>query len=150
MRAIIQRVSSCSVSIAGKEHSRIGYGFLVFLGISDADNPEDLEWMTGKISGLRIFDDERGLMNLDIREVEGEIMVVSQVTLHASLRKGNRPSYSAAAKPEMAIPIYESFIEIIGLQTDRPVSTGIFGEHMEVSLVNDGPVTILVDSKNRE
>jgi len=150
MRAIIQRVSSASLNIDGKVESSIGYGYLILLGISDADNPEDLEWMTGKVSGLRIFDDERGLMNLDIRDVEGEAMIVSQVTLHASLRKGNRPSYSMAAKPEMAQPIYEAFVEIIGHQTGCKVVSGQFGSHMQVALVNDGPVTILIDSKNRE
>ena len=150
MRAVIQRVTSCILSIEGREFSRIGYGIIILLGIEEADTNEDTEWLSNKITGLRIFDDENGVMNLDIRDVAGEIMVVSQFTLHASTRKGNRPSYIKAARPETAIPVYESFIQSVELKLDRKIATGQFGTHMEIALVNDGPVTIIIDTKIRE
>jgi len=150
MRTVIQRVTSCNLSIEGQEYSRIGYGLLLLVSFEDADTSEDREWLSGKITGLRIFDDNQGVMDLDIRDIEGEIMVVSQFTLHASTRRGNRPSYSKAARPEIAKPAYDAFIESIELSLGRKVSTGQFGAHMEITLVNDGPVTIFIDSKNRE
>jgi D-tyrosyl-tRNA(Tyr) deacylase len=150
MRTVIQRVTSCNLSIEGQEYSRIGYGLLLLVSFEDADTSEDREWLCGKITGLRIFDDSQGVMDLDIRDIEGEIMVVSQFTLHASTRRGNRPSYSKAARPEIAKPAYDAFIESIELSLGRKVATGQFGAHMEITLVNDGPVTIFIDSKNRE
>jgi D-tyrosyl-tRNA(Tyr) deacylase len=150
MRAVIQRVSEAQVIIEKKIISRIGPGLLVFLGIEEADGREDIEWLSGKIVRLRIFNDDNGVMNRSVSEVSGEIMVVSQFTLHASTKKGNRPSYIRSAKPETAIPLYENFLEQIGKDSGKPVSAGVFGAMMEVSLVNDGPVTILIDTKNRE
>jgi D-tyrosyl-tRNA(Tyr) deacylase len=150
MRAVIQRVTSCILSIEGQEYSRIGYGYLILLGIDEADTPEDLEWITSKIAGLRIFDDDLGVMNLDIRDIGGEVMIVSQFTLHASVRRGNRPSYLKAARPEVAKPAYAAFIELMEQKTECKVVTGQFGANMSLSLVNDGPVTIFMDSKNRE
>ncbi len=150
MRTVIQRVTSCNLSIEGQEYSHIGYGFLVLVSFEDADTSEDREWLCGKITGLRIFDDSQGIMDLDIRDIGGDIMVVSQFTLHASTRRGNRPSYSKAARPEVAKPAYDAFIESLELSLERKVSTGQFGAHMEIDLVNDGPVTIFIDSKNRE
>jgi D-aminoacyl-tRNA deacylase len=150
MRAVIQRVTSCVLSIGGREYSRIGSGILVLLGVEEADLPEDIEWLCNKIAGLRIFDDASGVMNLDVRETGGEIMVVSQFTLHASTRKGNRPSYIRAARPEFANPAYESFIQVLELKLGREIASGSFGAHMEIALVNDGPVTIIIDTKNRE
>jgi len=150
MRTVIQRVTSCILSIDGHEHSRIGYGILLLLSFEEADTAEDKEWLCGKITGLRIFDDSQGVMDLDVRDIDGEIMVVSQFTLHASTRRGNRPSYSKAARPDIARPAYESFIEELEVSLGRKVATGVFGAHMEINLVNDGPVTIFIDSKNRE
>ena len=150
MRAVIQRVTSCSLNIAGQEHSRIGYGLLVLLSVEEADTSEDREWLCGKITGLRVFDDSQGVMDLDVRDIEGEIMLVSQFTLHASTRKGNRPSYSKAARPDIAKPAYEAFIQALELSLGREISTGVFGAHMELTLVNDGPVTMIIDTKNRE
>ena len=150
MRTVIQRVTSCSLSIDGQEHSRIGYGLLVLLSFEETDNAEDKEWLCGKITGLRIFDDSQGAMDLDIRDIDGEIMVVSQFTLHASVRRGNRPSYSKASRPDLARPAYESFIEELETSLGRNVASGVFGAHMEINLVNDGPVTIFIDTKNRE
>ena len=150
MRTVIQRVTSASVSISGEVKSGIGKGLLVLLGIEDADNSEDIEWLCGKISRLRIFDDKDGVMNLSVVEAEGDILLISQFTLHASTKKGNRPSYIHAAKPDIAIPLYEKFIAGLEQETGRKVSTGEFGADMMVSLVNDGPVTIIIDSKNRE
>jgi len=150
MRTVIQRVTSCILSIDGHEHSRIGYGILLLLSFEEADTAEDREWLCGKITGLRIFDDSQGVMDLDVRDIDGEIMVVSQFTLHASTRRGNRPSYSKAARPDIARPAYESFIEELEVSLGRKVATGVFGAHMEINLVNDGPVTIFIDSKNRE
>jgi D-tyrosyl-tRNA(Tyr) deacylase len=150
MRTVVQRVSQASIVIDGIEKSRIGWGFLILLGIEQEDTAEDIEWLCKKISSLRIFSDEAGLMNLSIQEIEGEMLVVSQFTLHASTKKGNRPSFIRAARPEMAIPMYEKLVEMLRQESGRPVRTGEFGADMKVSLLNDGPVTILMDSKNRE
>ena len=150
MRTVIQRVTSCTLHIGGEEYSRIGYGLLILLSIEEADTPEDLEWLCNKITGLRVFDDSQGVMDLDIRDIDGDIMVVSQFTLHASTRKGNRPSYSKAARPDFAKPVYESFINTIESILGHSVATGVFGAHMEISLVNDDPVTLFLDTKNRE
>jgi len=150
MRALIQRVSSASVTIEGEIKSSIGGGLLVFLGIEDADNPEDIDWLTGKIVNLRIFNDENGVMNRSIAETGGEILLVSQFTLHASVKKGNRPSYIKAAKPDIAVPAYEKFGSELSRKLNKEIKTGVFGADMKVSLVNDGPVTIWMDSKNRE
>jgi D-aminoacyl-tRNA deacylase len=150
MRAVIQRVSSCVLYIGDNEYSRIGSGLLIFLGIEEADNSDDIEWLSAKITGLRLFDDDKGVMNLDVTEISGEIMVVSQFTLHASIRKGNRPSYAKAARPEIAKPAYEAFIQSIETNLGYQVATGQFGAHMEIAQVNDGPVTILIDTKNKE
>ena len=150
MRTVIQRVTSCTLHIGGEEYSRIGYGLLILLSIEEADTPEDVEWLCNKITGLRVFDDSQGVMDLDIRDIDGDIMVVSQFTLHASTRKGNRPSYSKAARPDFAKPVYESFINTIESILGHSVATGVFGAHMEISLVNDGPVTLFLDTKNRE
>ena len=149
MRVVIQRVSSASVSIGGKVRSAIGAGLLVLLGIGHDDGPEDIEWLVRKVAGLRIFDDEAGVMNRSVVEVGGEALVVSQFTLMASTRKGNRPSYVGAAGHELAIPLYESFCQALSEAVGRPVGTGEFGADMQVALVNDGPVTICIDSKNR-
>jgi D-aminoacyl-tRNA deacylase len=150
MRAVIQRVTESAVNISGKEHARIGQGFLILLGIEEADGHEDIEWLCGKIGRLRVFDDENGVMNLPITEVGGEILLISQFTLHASTRKGNRPSYIKAAKPETAVPLYEEFAGELSKLTGSEVKTGIFGAMMQISLINDGPVTIIMDSKNKE
>lgn len=150
MRLVIQRVSAASVSIEGEVKSSIGPGLLVLQGIEDADNDEDIEWLCKKVSKLRIFDDENGIMNLSVKEVDGEILVVSQFTLHASTKKGNRPSYIRASKPDVAIPIYNKFVKTLEVFAGRTVQTGEFGANMQVQLVNDGPVTIYIDSKNRE
>lgn len=150
MRVVIQRVSSASVSIDGKIFSSIEKGLLIFVGIEEADNNEDIDWLCKKIIDLRIFSDAEGKMNLSIRDVDGEILVVSQFTLHASTKKGTRPSYLKAAKPELAIPLYEKFIFVLSQILERPVKTGVFGVDMKVSLVNDGPVTITIDTKNKE
>jgi D-tyrosyl-tRNA(Tyr) deacylase len=150
MRTVIQRVSSASVTINGNVKSSIGNGFLVLLGIETEDTKEDADWLCGKISQLRVFADEEGLMNRDVKEADGKILVVSQFTLHASYKKGNRPSFIRAARPEQAIPLYERFIRVLSEKTDKEVATGTFGADMKVALVNDGPVTIIMDSKNRE
>lgn len=150
MRAVIQRVSKASVKIEGKIKGEIKHGLLIFLGIEDADTNEDIEWLSGKIFRLRIFDDGAGVMNLSVNDVEGEVLVISQFTLHASTKKGNRPSYLKAAKPDVAIPLYEAFIKQMGRDLGKPVQTGKFGALMEVSLINDGPVTIIIDTKNKE
>ena len=149
MRVVIQRVSSASVSIGGKVRSAIGAGLLVLLGIGHDDGPEDIEWLVRKVAGLRIFDDEAGVMNRSVVEVGGEALVVSQFTLMASTKKGNRPSYVGAAGHELAIPLYESFCQALSEAVGRPVGTGEFGADMQVALVNDGPVTICIDSKDR-
>lgn len=150
MRVVIQRTASASVQIHNQIHASIGKGLLILLGIEESDTMEDIQWLCGKIARLRVFTDSEGLMNLDLEAVNGELLVVSQFTLHASTKKGNRPSYIRAAKPEKAIPLYEAFVKQLGDETKRPVKTGIFGAMMQVSLVNDGPVTILIDSRNRE
>jgi D-tyrosyl-tRNA(Tyr) deacylase len=150
MRAVIQRVSKASVTIDKKVKSAIEDGLLILLGIEDADTNEDIEWLCGKITRLRIFDDENGVMNKSVVDVDGNILVVSQFTLHASTKKGNRPSYIKAAGPEKAIPLYEEFILRMGNQSGLKIATGEFGAMMDVSLVNSGPVTILIDSKNKE
>lgn len=150
MRAVIQRVSKASVRINGEITSRISTGLLILLGIEEADTQEDIEWLAGKITRLRIFNDENRVMNLSVSDVSGEIVVVSQFTLHASTKKGNRPSYIKAAKPDVAVPIYEKFVKKVEEETGKSVQTGEFGAMMEISLVNDGPVTIIMDTKNRE
>ncbi|MCX8020649.1 MAG: D-aminoacyl-tRNA deacylase [Chitinophagaceae bacterium] len=150
MRVVIQRVSEASVSIQQQQHACIGKGLLVLLGIEEADTAEDVEWLSKKIISLRIFDDENGVMNLSVKECGGEILLVSQFTLHASTRKGNRPSYIRAARPEKAIPLYEKMIEALSQLLEKPVQTGVFGADMKVSLINDGPVTIWIDSRRRE
>lgn len=148
MRAVIQRVSAASVTIGGTVKSAIGPGLLVLLGIGHEDGPEDIAWLVRKIAGLRIFDDEAGIMNRSVVDAEGDVLVVSQFTLMASTRKGNRPSYIGAAGHEKAIPLYESFCTALSAATGRPVGTGEFGADMKVALVNDGPVTICIDTKN--
>jgi len=150
MRAVIQRVSQASVKIEGKIKGAIKHGLLIFLGIEDTDTHEDIEWLSGKISRLRIFDDGAGVMNLSVNDVEGEVLVISQFTLHASTKKGNRPSYIKAAKPDVAMPLYEAFVEQMERDLGKKVQTGEFGALMEVSLINDGPVTIIIDTKNKE
>jgi len=150
MRVVIQRVSMASVVIAKQEKSRIATGLLVLLGIEDTDETEDIEWLCKKISQLRVFEDEAGVMNRSIMDVQGELLVVSQFTLHASTKKGNRPSYIRAARPEVAIPLYEQFVACLHTTSGLAVQTGEFGADMKVSLLNDGPVTIIIDSKNRE
>jgi len=150
MRAVIQRVSNASVSVDNKIRWSIAAGLLVLLGIEEADNHEDIEWLSGKIVNLRIFDDNNGIMNLDIKQTGGELLLISQFTLHAATKKGNRPSYIKAAKPETAIPLYEKMILQLEKDLARPIGTGVFGADMKVSLVNDGPVTIIIDTKNRE
>jgi D-aminoacyl-tRNA deacylase len=150
MRAVIQRVTEASVKINTNRTEQIGKGLLVFLGIEDNDGDEDIEWLSGKISRLRIFDDNSGIMNLSLQEISGQVLVISQFTLHASTRKGNRPSYIHAARPEIAIPIYDKFIKQLSLDLNDKIHTGEFGAYMQVQLVNDGPVTIIIDTKNKE
>ena len=149
MRVVLQRVREASVTIDGKVRSAIGPGLLVLLGVGPDDGQEDLDWLVRKVAGLRIFDDEAGVMNRSVVEVGGEALVVSQFTLMASTRKGNRPSYTGAAGHAVAIPLYEAFCQALSRQIGRPVGTGEFGADMQVSLVNDGPVTICIDSRNR-
>jgi len=150
MRAVIQRVSSANVVINEKVKGAIQRGLMVLLAVEDADGAEDIEWLCGKIVRLRIFDDENGVMNLSVQEIQGEILLISQFTLFASTKKGNRPSYIRSARPEVAIPLYEQFIKRLTADLGRPIQTGEFGADMKVTLTNDGPVTILIDSKNRE
>jgi len=150
MRAVIQRVSEASVTINGQVKGSIGHGLLVLVAVEPADTAEDVEWLSGKIVRLRIFNDEQGVMNCSVQEVGGELLVVSQFTLFASTKKGNRPSYSRAAPPAIAIPIYQDFIRKLEIDLGRPVATGEFGADMKVALVNDGPVTIVIDTKQRE
>ena len=149
MIAVVQRVSEASVTIDGIVKSSIQNGLLVLLGIEDADNGEDIEWLANKIVNLRIFNDQDGVMNVSVKGVLGDIIVVSQFTLHASTKKGNRPSYIKASKGEIAIPLYEKFIKVISGALEKPVQTGGFGADMKVSLLNDGPVTIIIDTKNK-
>ena len=150
MRAVIQRVTKASVTIEKKIHSEISNGLLVLLGIEDADTVEDIEWLSGKIINLRIFNDENGVMNVSVKDSNGDILVVSQFTLHASTKKGNRPSYIKASKPDIAIPIYEKMISKLEIDLEKKIFTGEFGADMKVSLLNDGPVTICIDTKNKE
>ncbi|MBN3034520.1 MAG: D-tyrosyl-tRNA(Tyr) deacylase [Bacteroidales bacterium] len=150
MRAVIQRVTEASVTISGRTAGAIGHGLLILLGIEDSDNHEDIGWLAGKIARLRIFNDQNDVMNLSVTDTGGELLVVSQFTLHASTRKGNRPSYIRASKPDIAIPLYERFIRHLELETGKKVQTGEFGAMMQVKLINDGPVTIIIDTKSRE
>jgi D-tyrosyl-tRNA(Tyr) deacylase len=150
MKAVIQRVSKASVKVDESISGEIGTGLLVLLGIEDADTKDDLEWLGKKIVHLRIFNDENGVMNRSVLETGGDILLVSQFTLHASTKKGNRPSYIRASKPEVAIPVYEKMIEQLGMDLGKKIQTGIFGADMKVELLNDGPVTIVIDTKNRE
>lgn len=150
MRALIQRVSQASVSINDQEKAKINHGLLVFLGIEESDNLDDIEWLCKKIAQLRIFDDNQGIMNLSVQDIDGGLLVISQFTLHAKTKKGNRPSYIKAARPEIAIPLYENFIKTMNKFIKEKVQTGEFGAMMQVSLTNDGPVTIIIDTKNKE
>lgn len=150
MPAVIQRVTSASVTIEGRIESAIGSGLLILLGVEEADSAADIGWLTGKITRLRLFNDVQGVMNRSVQEAGGEILVVSQFTLFASSRKGNRPSYIRAARPEIAIPLYEQFLLRLAADLGRAVSSGEFGADMQVSLVNDGPVTLILDTKSRE
>ena len=150
MRVVIQRVSKASVTIAQQKVAAIQKGVLVLLGIENNDTQEDIDWLVRKIINLRIFNDENQVMNLSLQDVQGDVILVSQFTLHASTKKGNRPSYIKAAKPEIAIPLYEKFIRSLENALQKPIQTGVFGADMKVELLNDGPVTILIDSKNRE
>lgn len=150
MRAVIQRVSEASVTIEGNRTANIKGGLLILLGIEDADTQEDIDWLCTKITKLRIFGDDDGIMNLSVTDVDGDIIVVSQFTLHAATKKGNRPSYIKAAKPETAIPLYQSFVKKMENVSGKKIQTGEFGADMKVALVNDGPVTIIIDTKNKE
>lgn len=150
MKVVIQRVSQASVTVDGIKTADIQKGLLVLVGIEDADTQEDIDWLTGKIIKMRIFGDANDVMNCSVQDINGDIIVVSQFTLHASTKKGNRPSYIKASKPEFAIPMYENFVKSLETEFQKKVQTGIFGADMKVSLLNDGPVTILIDSKNRD
>ena len=150
MRTVIQRVANASVTVESKVVAEIQKGLLVFVGIEEADSQEDLDWLVTKIAQLRIFNDENEVMNLSVQDIDGDVLVVSQFTLHAATKKGNRPSYIKAAKPDFAIPMYERFVKALESKLGKKVPTGIFGADMKVLLLNDGPVTILIDSKNRE
>ncbi|MFS8616376.1 MAG: D-aminoacyl-tRNA deacylase [Solitalea sp.] len=150
MRSIIQRVTSASVEIDDREKGRIGTGFLVLLGIEENDTTEDAEWLAGKIANMRIFGDQENRMNLSLQAVDGEILLISQFTLHAQVKKGNRPSFIRAAAPEKAIPLYEKFVDLLEKHLGKKIQTGEFGAYMKVNLVNDGPVTIFIDTKERE
>ncbi|MDB4652680.1 D-aminoacyl-tRNA deacylase [Akkermansiaceae bacterium] len=150
MRVVLQRVSEASVKVAGDQISKIGEGFLILLGIESSDDQSDIDWLVRKILNMRIFDDHNGKMNLSLRDRNGEALIVSQFTLHASTKKGNRPSFIKAARPEISEPLYESFCEYFSQELGQPVSRGAFGAMMEVSLINDGPITITMDSRNRE
>lgn len=150
MKAVIQRVLEASVTIDSKIVASIQKGLLILIGIEEADNQEDINWLTSKIANLRIFADENEVMNLSVKDIDGEIIVVSQFTLHAATKKGNRPSYIKAAKPEIAIPFYENFVKNIENEIGKKAQTGQFGADMKVALVNDGPVTIIIDTKNKE
>lgn len=150
MRVVIQRVSRASVTVAGTEKSAIGRGLLVLVGFEDADGADDIQWLSAKIVSLRIFNDDEGVMNRSVLEAGGDILVVSQFTLHAATKKGARPSYIRAAKPPVAVPLYEQFVAQLGRSLGKAVATGVFGADMQVALVNDGPVTIIIDTKQRE
>lgn len=150
MRAVIQRVTSAGVEVEAGKNAKIGSGLMILIGIENADDITDIEWLCKKIVGLRVFDDEQGRMNLSIGDIDGNVLVVSQFTLHASTKKGNRPSYVKAAKPDVAIPLYEQFVKYLETTLGKEVKTGEFGAYMKITLVNDGPVTILMDSKRKE
>jgi D-tyrosyl-tRNA(Tyr) deacylase len=150
MRLVIQRVTEASVKVDGEIVGAIQNGLMILVGIEDADNHEDVEWLAGKASNLRIFDDADGVMNLSVKEVQGDILLISQFTLHASTKKGNRPSYINASKPPIAIPLYEAMIQQLEKEMGKPIQTGRFGADMKVSLLNNGPVTIVMDSKNKD
>ena len=150
MRVVVQRVKKASVTIKDTVKSQITEGLLIFVGVEELDAQADIDWLAAKISNLRIFGDESGLMNRSVMDIQGEMLVISQFTLHASTKKGNRPSFLKAAKPILAIPLYEQFVETLAIESRLRVVTGIFGEDMKIALLNDGPVTILMDSKNRE
>lgn len=150
MRAVIQRVAKASVTVDGKITGEIKTGLLVLLGIEDADGEDDIKWLSAKMVALRIFNDENGVMNKSVQEVEGDILLISQFTLHASTKKGNRPSYIRASKPNVAIPLYEKMIQQLETDLGKKIATGIFGADMKVELLNDGPVTIVIDTKNKE
>jgi D-tyrosyl-tRNA(Tyr) deacylase len=150
MRVVLQRAASASVTIDSKIVADIKRGLVVLVGVEDADNQEDIDWLVNKIINIRIFGDENDVMNLSVKDVDGDIIVVSQFTLHAATKKGNRPSYIKASKPDIAVPLYESFVQKLQLALGREIQTGIFGADMKVALVNDGPVTIIIDSKNKE
>ena len=150
MRVILQRVSQASVTVGGIEKSRISRGLLILLGIGHDDTEADIDWLCKKIAAMRIFSDEAGLMNLSVQDIAGDLLVISQFTLHASTKKGNRPSFIRAARPETAIPLYVNFVEHLARESGRPVGTGEFGADMKVSLINDGPVTIVMDSRAKE
>ncbi len=150
MRAVIQRVTRASVTIEGKVHGQIKNGLLILLGIEDADTQQDIEWLSSKIVNLRIFNDENGVMNISVKDLHGDILLISQFTLHASTKKGNRPSYIKASKPDIAIPLYEKMTSQLSNDFGKEIQTGIFGADMRVESLNDGPVTIVIDSKNKE
>jgi len=150
VRAVVQRVAEASVTIKGQIRGAIQAGLLILLAVEEADTPEDIEWLSGKIVRLRIFSDDQGMMNRSVQEAGGDILLISQFTLFASTKKGNRPSYSRAARPEIAVPLYEAFTRKLSEELGKPVQTGEFGADMKVSLVNDGPVTLVIDSRNRE
>ena len=150
MRIIIQRVRNASVTIEGVEHSAVNQGMMILVGIEEADGDEDIAFLTKKVANMRIFDDADGVMNLSVMDIGGEVLVVSQFTLHASTKKGNRPSYIRAAKPDISIPLYEKFCTELSATLGKPVKTGVFGADMQCALINDGPVTIFMDSKNKE
>lgn len=150
MRVLIQRVKRASVTIEGNIKSQIANGMLILVGIEEEDTQEDISWLVKKCTNLRIFDDEQGVMNMSVMDVQGEVLAVSQFTLMASTKKGNRPSYIRAAKPEISVPLYESFCNEMETALGRPIQTGVFGADMQVELINDGPVTIFIDSKNKE
>ena len=150
MRVVIQRVTKASVTINGLVNGAIQKGLLVFVGIEEADNMEDISWLSNKIINLRIFDDDQGVMNLSLKEIGGNILLISQFTLHATTKKGNRPGYSKAARPELAIPLYQAFIKQLQNDLEKEIATGEFGADMKVELLNDGPVTIIIDNKNKE
>ena len=150
MKAVIQRVTKASVTIEGRINGQIGNGLLVLMGIEDADTDDDIDWLSSKIVNLRIFNDDKGVMNISVKDLAGDILLISQFTLHASTKKGNRPSYIKASRPEIAIPIYEKMITQLSIDLDKKIQTGIFGADMKVELLNDGPVTIVIDTKNKE
>ena len=150
MRIVLQRVSQASVTVDGNKTADIQKGLLILVGIEDSDTQEDIDWLVGKIIKMRIFGDENDVMNCSVQDIDGDIIVVSQFTLHASTKKGNRPSYIKASKPEFAIPMYENFVQSLEKEFNKKIQTGIFGADMKVSLLNDGPVTIVMDSKNKE